>query len=105
MRACLAVSARDPEQKITHEVLATARCAIAEAVPAPADRWRTAEWISPGGGTALLAWSNEPEEDPFPEQLLASGDRVLPYCGRLGGNGDADLLLTGEDRRSVAWGA
>lgn len=96
MRACLAVSARDPEQKITHEVLATARWAIAEAVPAPADRWRTAEWISPDGGTALLAWSNEPEEDPFPEPLLTSGDRVLAYCGYLGGKGDADLLLTGE---------
>ncbi|TDE33858.1 asparagine synthase-related protein [Actinomadura sp. 6K520] len=93
MRACLAVSAREPDEPIPHEVLEAARWAIAEAVPAPADRWRTAEWISPDGGTALLAWSNEPPEDPFPDPLLTSGDRVLSYCGYLGGKGDADLLL------------
>lgn len=93
MRACLVVSARDPDERITPAVLAAARSAIGEAVPVPADRWRTAEWIAPGGGTALLAWSDEPSGEPFPEPILTSGDRALTYCGYLGGKGDADLLL------------
>ncbi|SFO22401.1 Asparagine synthase [Actinomadura madurae] len=94
MRACLVVSARDPDERITPAVLATARRAIDEAVPAPAGRWRPAEWISPDRGTALLAWSNEPSGAPFPEPILTSGDRALTYCGYLGGKGDADLLLS-----------
>ncbi|MFG2244210.1 hypothetical protein [Spirillospora sp. NPDC048823] len=93
MRACLAVSVRQPREQITPAVLTAARRAIVEAVPVPADAWRTAEWISPDGGTALLAWSNEPCEAPFPEPILTSGDRALSYCGYLGGKGDADVLL------------
>ncbi|TDC92951.1 asparagine synthase-related protein [Actinomadura sp. 7K507] len=93
MRACLVVSAWKREERIADGVLAAARWAIEEAVPVPVDRWRTAEWVSPDGGTALLAWSNEPVEEPFPEPILTSGDRAMTYCGYLGGKGDADLLL------------
>ncbi|HEY8480264.1 MAG TPA: asparagine synthase-related protein [Spirillospora sp.] len=96
MRACLAVSAREPDAQISQELLETARWAVTEAVPVPPDEWRTAEWISPDGGTALLAWSNEPPEDPFPDPVLTSGDRALTYCGYLGAKGDADLLLSVE---------
>ena len=94
MRACLVVSVRQPGEQIPDAVLAAARQAIGEAVPAPADVWRTAEWMSSDGGTALLAWSNEPAEAPFPEPIRPSAGRALAYCGYLGGKGDADLLLS-----------
>ncbi|TDC58200.1 hypothetical protein E1281_02355 [Actinomadura sp. KC345] len=87
------MSARERGERIADGVLAAARRAIEEAVPAPADRWRTAEWVSPDGATAMLVWSNEPVEEPFPEPILTSGGRALAYCGYLGGKGDADLLL------------
>ncbi|WP_051108968.1 asparagine synthase-related protein [Actinomadura flavalba] len=83
----------DAGGRIPDGVLAAARWAVGEAVPVPADVWRTAEWVAPDGGTALLAWSNEPVEEPFPAPVLTSGGRALAYCGYLGAKGDADLLL------------
>ncbi|MFC7733658.1 asparagine synthase-related protein [Actinomadura keratinilytica] len=96
MRAYLAVAVRRPGDRIDPAVLTAARRSIAEAVPVPPDRWRTAEWLSPDGGAALLAWSNEPPEAPFPDPILTSGERALGYCGYLGGKGEADLLLAAD---------
>lgn len=97
MRAYLAIAVRSPGDRVDPALLAAARRSIAEAVPVPPDRWRTAERISPDGGAAPPAWTNEPSEAPFPDPILLSGDRALGYCGHLGGKGDADALL-GADR-------
>jgi hypothetical protein len=89
---------------IPDHVREAARAAIAEAVPAPAEVWRTAEWFSPDGGVAVLGWSNEPDKEPFPEPLTTSGDRVLGYCGYLAGPDDARVLLDADDPGEAADG-
>ncbi|GLZ06744.1 hypothetical protein Acsp03_42100 [Actinomadura sp. NBRC 104412] len=97
MRAYLAISVSDRGNVIPGQVRDAARAAIGDAVPVPPDRWRTAEWFSPDGGVALLGWSNEPDEPPFPPPLRSAGGRVLGYCGYLAGEDDARVLLEAED--------
>jgi hypothetical protein len=93
MRAYLAIAANEPGQPVPSGVLGVARRAIATAVPVPTDQWRHREWLSPRGDVALLAWSNEPELDPFPEPIRRGPERVLGYCGYLGDPCEEDSLL------------
>ncbi|GAA3977325.1 hypothetical protein GCM10023085_69680 [Actinomadura viridis] len=104
MRAYLAIAVSDPGETVPPHVLDAARAAITDAVPAPRESWRTAEWISPDRAVALLAWSNEPAAAPFPDPLTTSGDRVLGYCGYLGGPDDPGALLDAGDPGETADG-
>ncbi|GAA2452292.1 hypothetical protein GCM10010191_83230 [Actinomadura vinacea] len=104
MRAYLAIAVTDRTERIPSHVLDAARAAITVAVPVPRERWRIAEWRTPDAAVALLAWSNEPEGEPFPEPLLASDGRVLGHCGYLGGPDDATRLLAAADMGARADG-
>lgn len=93
MRVYLAVAAGDHGMRIPPLVLDAARQAVYQAFPVPAERIRRAEWVAPDAGVALLAWSNEPEEEPLPRPLLTTERGALGYCGYLGEPGDVDTLV------------
>jgi hypothetical protein len=102
LRVYLALSATDLSAPVPKRLLAVAREAVHEAFPVPAEAISAAEWISPDGGVALLAWSNEPEHELLPPPLRAGHGRVLGYCGYLAEPSEDEGLLLGADDLAAA---
>ncbi|MFI0369397.1 asparagine synthase-related protein [Actinomadura sp. 1N219] len=102
MRVYLALSARRGRERLAPLLFEAAHRAVGEAFPVPADVVTSASWTAPGGGAALLGWSNEPEHELLPGILTGRPGRVLGYCGYLTDPGhDADALLAKDDLGDV----
>ncbi|WP_165964630.1 asparagine synthase-related protein [Actinomadura sp. KC216] len=102
MRVYLALSARRARERLAPLLFEAAHRAIGEAFPVPGDVVSADSWTAPGGGAALLGWSNEPDREPLPGILTGRPDRVLGYCGYLTDpERDADALLAKDDLGDV----
>ncbi|WP_242908086.1 asparagine synthase-related protein [Actinomadura terrae] len=103
MRVYLVLVTREARERIPPLALWTARRAVHEAFPVPADVVRPVEWVAPGGQVALLGWSNEPEHELLPETLVSGGGWRLGHCGYLAEpKRDVDLLLARDDLAGTA---
>ncbi|MFI0486357.1 hypothetical protein [Actinomadura sp. 9N215] len=102
MRVYLALSARRGRERLAPLLFEAAHRAVSEAFPVPADVISADSWTAPGGGAALLGWSNEPEHELLPGILTGRPGRVLGYCGYLTDpERDTDALLAKDDLGDV----
>lgn len=102
MRVYLALSARLGRERLAPVLFEAANRAIGEAFPVPAEVVSSDVWTVPGGGTALLGWSNEPEHELLPAILARRPGRALGYCGYLADpEHDEDVLLAKDDLGDV----
>jgi hypothetical protein len=103
MRFYLAISSAAPGGRapVPEHVTAAARALARLVLPVPADTLRHDAWSAPGGGTALLAWTNEPVHPWLPAPLLSAADGaeagVLGTTGYLADPADLDRLRTAAD--------